>query len=155
MDCADPLLQLKEACLEYQSRSEELSDDVLKWRHSQYESRVKRISTTVNETEFSAWRSTRSSIVVKIMDLGIENLGTAVGNHDYHRVKIEADHIHNLPIHLVPGHCKKIDYYLGVEVLYFLDLLERQYCVNVRSNAALQFGDCWALLEKRERLIEK
>jgi hypothetical protein len=150
MDYEDPMPELEEACSEYRSRSEELCDDVLKWRYGQYESCVRRIRTSVEETEFSAWRSTRNSIVVKIIDLGIDNLRTAISNQDYHRVKIEADHIHNLPSHLVPGASKKTDYYLGVEVLYFLDLLESQYGGDVRSKAESQFGDCWVSLDERE-----
>jgi hypothetical protein len=150
MDCDYPERKLDIALSEYRSRCEELRDEVLTWRYHQYESRIASIRTSSNKAALKEWRSERNSIVVKILDLGIANLMIAIANRDLNRAKIEADHIHNLPIHLIPGYGKKLDYYLEVEASYFLDLLERGYGVELRTEVASLFGIYWSLLESKE-----
>lgn len=134
---------LQQAWNDYAAAASTENDNVMKSRAELYRSLIASIHS---EKAFvtTVWNNAEFAPFVGALDLGLCLLAEALSKRDLMRAEIEADHIHNLPSHLIPGHTKSRRYYLDSERKYYLDRIEEHYGERARDEVSNRFGNFWS-----------
>jgi hypothetical protein len=132
----------KQACDAYASAASKLDDEVMKSRSRNYDSLLE-LTLSDGSLYRPAWDDVSSSAIVGIIDVALTFIGDALSDGDLARVRIESEHIHNLPSHLIPGNAKSQKYYLNAERNDYLESIRENFGLETANEVAKQYQTHW------------
>ncbi len=122
-------------------------DDVLECRLELYQPLL---NDAVSRAKLLApnWTDVKFVSFVSSLDVGLKFLGKALLREDLLRAEIEADHIHNLPMHIVPDSQKSVKLYLKNEVSYYLDRIRENCGQKIVDEVSQCYEIHWKAMKK-------
>lgn len=87
-------------------------------------------------------------IIIDIILIGVDNIGSYMDNKDYRNIYIEAYHIHNLPSIITSNEKKEL-------IKYYQEIEKRQYLKECQKNAKKKFKNTWKKLDKITKVKKK